>query len=68
MSDTLILAKDLISLASVTPEDAGCQQLIAGRLEKLGFKATHLRFDDVDNLWITHGEGAPCFIFVGHTA
>ena len=67
MSDTLILAKDLISLASVTPEDAGCQQLIAGRLEKLGFKATHLRFDDVDNLWITHGEGAPCFIFVGHT-
>jgi len=51
----------------VTPEDAGCQQLIAERLEAVGFHAQHLRHDDVDNLWITHGEGSPCFVFVGHT-
>ena len=67
MSTTLTLAKDLISRASVTPEDAGCQRLIAERLEKIGFKAKHLRFADVDNLWITRGEGAPSLIYVGHT-
>ena len=67
MSETLQLAKELISRASVTPDDAGCQQLIAERLGKLGFKAEHLRFEDVDNLWITHGTGAPCLIYVGHT-
>ncbi len=67
METTLELAKDLISRRSVTPEDGGCQQLIAKRLEALGFKANHLRFDDVDNLWITRGEGDPVFAFVGHT-
>ena len=67
MTTTLELTSDLIKRASVTPEDAGCQQLIAERLEPLGFKATHLRFEDVDNLWITHGEGAPLFCFAGHT-
>ncbi len=67
MSDTLKFTEQLINRQSVTPEDAGCQKLIAERLEKLGFKATHLRFDDVDNLWITHGDTGPLFAFVGHT-
>ncbi|NIR04920.1 MAG: M20/M25/M40 family metallo-hydrolase, partial [Candidatus Aminicenantes bacterium] len=67
MSNTIDLAKELISRESVTPEDSGCQQLIAERLEAIGFKAKHMRFDDVDNLWITHGDGAPYFIYVGHT-
>ena len=67
MSLVLKLTSELICNASVTPEDAGCQKLIAERLEKLGFKATHLRFDDVDNLWITHGDSAPLFTFAGHT-
>ena len=67
MSDTLKLTEQLINRQSVTPEDAGCQKLIAERLEKLGFKATHLRFDDVDNLWITHGDTGPLFAFAGHT-
>ncbi len=67
MSNTLELAKDLISRASVTPEDGGCQKLIASRLEKIGFKAEHLCFSEVDNLWITHGNGAPYLIYVGHT-
>ena len=67
MSATLELARDLISRASVTPEDDGCQQLIANRLELIGFTAQHLRFEDVDNLWITRGSGSPCVIYVGHT-
>jgi len=67
MSDILELAKDLIGRASVTPEDSGCQKLIASRLEKIGFKAEHLCFSEVDNLWITHGNGAPYLIYVGHT-
>jgi succinyl-diaminopimelate desuccinylase len=67
LSGTLELAKDLISRASVTPEDAGCQKLIAARLEKTGFKAKHLCFAEVDNLWVTHGKGAPYLIYVGHT-
>jgi len=67
METTLELAKDLISRRSVTPEDGGCQIMLAERLEAIGFKANHLRFDDVDNLWITRGEGDPVFAFVGHT-
>ena len=67
METTLELAKDLISRRSVTPEDGGCQVMLAERLEAIGFKANHLRFDDVDNLWITRGEGDPVFAFVGHT-
>lgn len=64
---TLELTTELINRASVTPEDAGCQKLIAERLETLGFKSTHLRFEDVDNLWITHGDSGPLFVFAGHT-
>lgn len=67
MSDTLELTEELINRPSVTPDDKGCQKLIAERLEKLGFEATHLRFDDVDNLWLTHGKAGPIFAFAGHT-
>ena len=67
MSKTLELAIDLISRASVTPNDAGCQALIAERLEKLGFTIEHLRFGDVDNLWARHGTTQPLFVFAGHT-
>ena len=67
MSETLKLTEELINRESVTPEDGGCQKLIAERLGKLGFKATHLRFEDVDNLWITHGSSGPLFAFAGHT-
>ncbi|MCG8380515.1 MAG: succinyl-diaminopimelate desuccinylase, partial [Proteobacteria bacterium] len=67
MSNILELTKDLINKPSVTPEDGGCQKMIAARLEKSGFKSSHLRFDDVDNLWITHGDAQPLFVFAGHT-
>ncbi len=69
MSETLDLTAALITKPSITPNDAGCQELIATRLKKRGFKATHLRFDAVDNLWLTHGDGdaGPVFAFAGHT-
>lgn len=67
MSDTLALAKQLIARPSVTPLDEGCQQLIAERLTPLGFTAEHMRFDDVDNLWIRRGRENPVFCFAGHT-
>jgi len=67
MSETLDLLKDLISRASVTPEDAGCQDLLTQRLEKIGFKAEQLDFNDTKNLWLKRGEAKPLFVFLGHT-
>ena len=67
MSDTLDLAIDLISRPSVTPEDAGCQALMADRLAVLGFRNESLRFEDVDNLWARRGDSGPLFFFAGHT-
>ena len=67
MSPTLELSRALIARPSVTPDDQGCQQLLAERLQALGFIIEHLRFDDVDNLWARHGSDAPLFVFAGHT-
>ncbi len=71
MSRTLELARQLISRPSVTPDDKGCQQLLADRLVPLGFKAEHMPFgegdDKVDNLWLRKGSHAPLFCFAGHT-
>lgn len=67
MSDVLELACDLIGRASVTPGDAGCQALIAARLERAGFACERLRYGAVDNLWATHGSGGPVLVLLGHT-
>jgi succinyl-diaminopimelate desuccinylase len=64
---TAELACELIRRASVTPEDAGCQELLAGRLRASGCQATPLRFGEVDNLWLCHGQGDPVLTFLGHT-
>ena len=57
MSEILQLTCDLIARPSITPDDAGCQQLIAQRLQAAGFSIESLRFGEVDNLWATHGNG-----------
>lgn len=67
MSEVLDLACDLIARPSITPEDAGCQALIADRLARAGFAIEHLRFGQVDNLWATHGAGGPVLVLLGHT-
>jgi succinyl-diaminopimelate desuccinylase len=66
-SDVVELTCDLIRRASVTPEDLGCQDLIAARLQAAGFGVERLRFGAVDNLWATLGEPGPTFAFLGHT-
>ncbi len=67
MPSTLDLAIDLIRRPSVTPLDAGCQDLLSARLAALGFRIEHLRFGDVDNCWARFGEREPLFAFAGHT-
>ena len=66
-TETLELAKALIARKSVTPDDAGCQQLIIDRLVPLGFKAEVLRCGAVTNLWIRHGTARPVAVLAGHT-
>ena len=72
MSDVLDLACELIRRRSVTPDDAGCQALLAERLRRAGFRIEHLRHGAVDNLWAVHGdpvasEPGPTLAFLGHT-
>lgn len=67
MSDTLTLLKDLVRRESVTPEDAGCQDVLVERLSKLGFKEERLNFDDTQNIWLRRGEAKPLLTFLGHT-
>ena len=67
LSPTLELARDLISRPSVTPEDAGCQELMISRLEALGFKIERLPFEEVTNFWARRGDSGPVFCFAGHT-
>ena len=64
---TLALTKTLIECNSVTPADAGCQELLARRLEAIGFTCEDLKFDDVSNLWARRGESRPLLAFAGHT-
>jgi succinyl-diaminopimelate desuccinylase len=66
-NDALALAQALIARASITPNDAGCQALIAERLATAGFAIEHLRFGEVDNLWAVAGHGDPLLCFAGHT-
>ena len=67
MSDVLDLTCELVSRPSVTPDDAGCQSMLADRLARAGFACEHLRFGAVDNLWATHGSGGSVLVLLGHT-
>jgi succinyl-diaminopimelate desuccinylase len=66
-SSTVNLARDLIRIESVTPNDNGCQDVLAERLEKIGFTVETMQFQDVSNLWAVRGEAKPLFVFAGHT-
>ncbi|TXI75073.1 MAG: succinyl-diaminopimelate desuccinylase [Dokdonella sp.] len=67
MSLVLDLTCELIRRASVTPEDAGCQQLLGERLAAAGFAIEDLHYGEVRNLWATHGETGPVLVLLGHT-
>ena len=67
MSATLELTQDLMARRSVTPADEGCQDVMARRLEAVGFQIERLRYGIVDNLWARRGTAGPLFCFAGHT-
>ena len=71
INPTLALTKELIAARSITPNDAGCQAIIAGHLAKLGFSIEELNFSDsygdVKNFWARRGNTSPCLVFAGHT-
>jgi len=75
MSATLELTQDLMARNSVTPTDAGCQEVMGQRLQALGFTVENLRYGNVDNLWAKRrGDGrtggvdpSPVVCFAGHT-
>lgn len=67
MSETLRLARKLIARPSVTPDDAGCQEIIADRLRGLGFEVESMQIGDVTNLWARRGSDTPLLCLAGHT-
>src|SRR6202167_4482395 len=67
MSATLALTHELMSRAWVPPADDGCQELMANRLERIGFRVERWRYGNVDNLWARRGEASPLLCFAGHT-
>ena len=67
MPDVLGLARELIARKSVTPEDGGCQEMLAARLERSGFRCEPMKFGEVSNLWARRGTEAPVVCFAGHT-
>lgn len=67
MTATETLLCDLIKRASVTPDDAGCMELLSERLEKFNFQPEWLDFEDTRNIWLRRGTDSPLFVFLGHT-
>ncbi|MFZ0106490.1 MAG: M20/M25/M40 family metallo-hydrolase, partial [Thiobacillus sp.] len=66
-NETFELAVELLKRKSLTPDDAGCHNLIAARLQKLGFHIERHGHNDVDNLWARKGTTTPVLCFAGHT-
>jgi succinyl-diaminopimelate desuccinylase len=67
VSGVLELAQELIRRRSVTPEDGGCQEMLAARLKAAGFDCEPMRFGEVSNLWARRGRAKPLLCFAGHT-
>lgn len=65
--EAINLAKDLIEKQSVSPDDAGCMPLIEQKLTAAGFDCQWLNFEDVTNIWATHGSHGPTLALMGHT-
>ncbi len=66
-SPVVALTRALVERPSITPNDAGCQALIAARLQEAGFAVEQRDFGQVRNLWATHGTGTPVVCLLGHT-
>lgn len=66
-SETVVLCQELIRQPSITPNDSGCQKILAQRLANIGFSIEHMPFNDVSNMWARCGDTGPLFVFAGHT-
>lgn len=66
-SPVIRLLQKLVERPSVTPDDAGCQQILAERLAPLGFDCETMVFGEVTNLWARRGDAGPVLCFAGHT-
>ncbi len=67
MSEVIELARQLIRCQSITPDDAGCQEILAKKLITSGFNVEQINSGPVTNMWATHGVGSPVFVYAGHT-
>jgi succinyl-diaminopimelate desuccinylase len=67
LSKVFELTRQLVERSSITPEDAGCQELLIRRLEAAGFRIERMRFGEVDNFWARLGDASPLLCFAGHT-
>lgn len=65
--ETIALMQELIRRPSITPDDAGCQEIIAARLSAIGFDCESMQFGKVQNLWARRGDTGPVLCFAGHT-
>ena len=65
-NDTLELARRLIACRSITPEDAGCLDILAARLAPLGFRCERMDSNGVSNLWARRGTASPLLVLAGH--
>ena len=65
--NTLELTQQLIARHSVSPEDAGCLELVIAELKPLGFECEIIAMNGVTNLWARRGRAAPLVCFAGHT-
>ena len=66
-NEIITLAQNLIRRPSISPDDQGCQQMIAERLANLGFEIEWMNFGETTNLWAKHGSTKPLVAFAGHT-
>ncbi|MGV3059648.1 succinyl-diaminopimelate desuccinylase [[Pasteurella] aerogenes] len=66
-NEIINLAQNLIRRPSISPDDQGCQQMIAERLANLGFEIEWMNFGETTNLWAKHGSTQPLVAFAGHT-
>ena len=65
--DALALSQQLISCRSLTPDDSGCQEILIGRLNEIGFNIEKIQCNEVENIWARRGTTAPVLCFAGHT-
>ena len=72
--EVLTLTQALVARPSVSPDDAGCQNMLIKRLEGVGFAVERMRFGEVDNFWAVHtgrrcgaADPEPRLVLAGHT-